>query len=138
MHSKGWGKGREADSVFISLNLRLHCKNISGTSASIAEKSLVKSRRLKIKVKKKQTKKIAQTTKTPKKTKSKKQTRTQAPQKKTFRPKRLNETKVENARFAKKISAAEKEAQLLEKADLRASISFTLKPLAVKEKIFRV
>lgn len=60
MPSKGWGKGREADSIFISLNFRLHCLNVSVTSACIAQKSSVRSRRLKIKVggkKKKQPKK---------------------------------------------------------------------------------
>lgn len=58
MPSKGWGRGREADSIFISLNFRLHCLNVSVTSACIAQKSSVRSRRLKIKVggKKKPTK----------------------------------------------------------------------------------
>lgn len=78
MHSMGRGKVKEAESIFISqlLNIRLHCLNISVTSAYIVQRSLVKSRRLKMKLKKRKSwaKKVER-----------------------------NEIEVENTRFAKKL-----------------------------------
>lgn len=99
MHSMGWGKEKEADSIFI-----FQLPNISVTSAHVVQISLVKSKRLKMKAGKT---KHTDTTRTKTNPRTK-QTKPPHIKRKSWVIKKTTEIKAEDIRFTKKLGCLQR------------------------------